>query len=112
MFCVLYEFEVTQKDEAEFKAIWHQLTEIIKESCGGLGSRLHKDILRENIFIAYAQWPDKATWDIPSKPTNTSFDTLRKRLRTLCTNIHTLYQLDMVDDLLSSPATNYSKETT
>ena len=39
---------------------WSRLTEAIRESRGGLGSRLHKS--EDGWWIAYALWPDRQTW--------------------------------------------------
>lgn len=54
------------QNENEFKEIWHKLTLIIKEARGGLGSRLHKDKTKENLWVAYAQWPSENAWNNPS----------------------------------------------
>lgn len=62
MFSVVYEFAVLERNEGEFKKVWHELTLLIKETRGSLGSRLHKDTMRNNVWIAYAQWPNKETW--------------------------------------------------
>lgn len=60
-FCVLYRFRVRPGDEAEFVAAWAALTHAIRAQRGGLGSRLHRD--DDGTFVAYAQWPDRATWE-------------------------------------------------
>jgi len=101
MFCVVYEFEVTQNNENEFKEIWHYLTLVIREKCGGLGSRLHKETTRDNIWIAYAQWPSKNDWNQPTSDANNQLVRLRDRMKAICQNIRTIYQLDVIDDLLA-----------
>lgn len=59
-FCVLYRFRVREGAEDDFIQAWAQLTRGIREQRGGLGSRLHRD--EDGTFVAYAQWPDRATW--------------------------------------------------
>jgi len=59
-FCVLYRFRVRDGEEAAFVSAWTELTHGIRDQRGGLGSRLHRD--DDGTFVAYAQWPDRATW--------------------------------------------------
>ncbi len=59
-FCVLYRFRVRDGEENDFVSAWAALTHGIREQRGGLGSRLHRD--DDGTFVAYAQWPDRATW--------------------------------------------------
>jgi heme-degrading monooxygenase HmoA len=103
MFCVIYEFEVNPMKENEFKKIWHQLTLLIKEFRGGLGSRLHKDTMKPNIWVGYAQWPSEDVWNNPDPANEENLAQLRDRLRETCIDIRPVYQLDVVDDLLSNP---------
>lgn len=102
IFCVVYEFEVDQNHENEFIKIWHDLTLIIKETRGGLGSRLHKDKTKENIWIAYAQWPSETAWNLPASHIDDRHILLGNRMKEICINIRTIYQLDVIDDLLVS----------
>ena len=60
-FCVLYRFRVRPGEEAAFVAAWAELTHAIRDQRGGLGSRLHRD--DDGTFVAYAQWPDRASWE-------------------------------------------------
>ena len=59
-FTVIYRWKVAAPDHEAFKQHWADLTRAIKHERGGLGSRLHLD--KEGVFVAYAQWPDNATW--------------------------------------------------
>lgn len=104
MFSVVYEFKVSQQNEEEFKKIWHQLTLIIKETRGGLGSRLHKDINREGVWIAYAQWADKETWGNNSPFTHPHHIALQTSLISICDGIGIVYELEVADDLLGENA--------
>lgn len=60
MFAVIYRWQVVPGLEAQFEAGWTRGTERIAAEFGGWGSRLHR--AADNIYIAYAQWPDEETW--------------------------------------------------
>lgn len=59
-FAVLYRWRLKPGREKSFVETWAKMTELIKEQCGGLGSRLHQ--LEDGTWAAYAQWPDRETW--------------------------------------------------
>ena len=59
-FCVIYRWRFEAGSEERGVAAWERLTRAIARECGGLGSRLHRTV--EGWFVAYAQWPDEATW--------------------------------------------------
>jgi len=61
MFIVMIEFVVKEGYEKQFIKQWAKVTQGIYLFKGSLGSRLHKNENEE--LIAYAQWPDKATWE-------------------------------------------------
>ena len=60
-FCVIYRFRVHTGQEGDFQIGWARLTEAIRDHRGGLGSRLHH--VDGDLWLAYAQWPDRATWE-------------------------------------------------
>ena len=60
-FAVVYRFRVRAGDEDRFRRAWARLTEAIRDERGGLGSRLHR--ADDGTWVAYAQWPDRATWE-------------------------------------------------
>lgn len=60
-FCVIYKFKVRPGMEESFIKGWSHLTEAIRETRGGMGSRLHKS--DNGWWVAYAQWPDRQTWE-------------------------------------------------
>ena len=98
MFSVIYLFKIKSETEQDFIKYWKELTLLIKKYEGGLGSRLHKQ--NKNNFIGYAQWPDKKTWkDSGNKLPDTAM-AIRKGMRACCESVETLYELDVVEDLL------------
>jgi quinol monooxygenase YgiN len=100
MFYVIYEFTVDAAVSSEFEKLWHDLTIEIRNNSGGLGSRLHKALNKPNSWVAYAQWPDKKTWENAAPLNVTSQASVRKRMREVCSDIEVVYQLEMTDDLL------------
>ncbi|MCU7553204.1 antibiotic biosynthesis monooxygenase [Alteromonas sp. ASW11-19] len=60
MYIVMFRFVVKPGKEAQFLAAWPTTTQGIYLFKGSLGSRLHRN--KNGEFIAYAQWPDEATW--------------------------------------------------
>ena len=61
MFSVIYKFEIKPDRKDSFEKSWKDLTHLIYDYAGSLGSRLHKE--DECNYIAYAQWPNKETWE-------------------------------------------------
>lgn len=74
------------------------MTLLIRKYEGGLGSRLHKQT--DIRYIAYAQWPDRETWEKSGSKLPESADEIRKMMRESCEKIETIYELTVVDDLL------------
>lgn len=101
MFCVVYKFYVDPAKHEQFKEGWRAVTMALKAECGGLGSRLHQD--QNGNWIAYAQWPDKATWE---KSGGVSADAERGRklmmdsFRSGGLKPEVVYMLDVVEDLI------------
>jgi hypothetical protein len=60
-FAVIYRFKVSAESEGRFISAWERMTELVREHRGGRGSRLHRG--DDGIIYAYAQWPDRATFD-------------------------------------------------
>ena len=76
---------------------WSQVTRLIHDQCGSHGSCLHS--LGENQFIAYARWPSREVLeaaDFEGEPLLAA----RTAMRAACTEVETLHQLEVVEDLL------------
>lgn len=99
MFSVVYEFDVIADKENDFKLLWRQLTIEIKTHRGGLGSRLHKVVASQNKWIAYAEWPSRTLW-LDRTKSNPVIDQLSNQLKATCHSIQTIYELEVIDDLL------------
>jgi heme-degrading monooxygenase HmoA len=98
MFVVIYSFKVKENSKEQFIHAWGALTKLILEHEGSLGSRLHKKDSKN--YIAYAQWPDKHTWQNSGNNVPEAAKEYRSTMRKACVEIKTEYELDVVDDLL------------
>lgn len=98
MFTVIYSFEVKPGQEQPFTQAWRDLTTLIYAHEGSLGSRLHKQ--RDLHYIAYAQWPDRSTWEHMGGHLPETAKAVSRIMQEACVQIETLYELEVVDDLL------------
>ncbi|NOQ75233.1 MAG: antibiotic biosynthesis monooxygenase [Crocinitomix sp.] len=104
MFAVLYAFKVIPGKTNDFIKGWSGLTKLIYQYENSLGSRLHQT--EPNSYIAYAQWPNKATWknagnNLPAQATK-----FRELMKESCSEIKTASELDVVTDLLKQQQYN------
>jgi hypothetical protein len=102
MFYVIYEFEVKPNSEAAFKQAWFGLTKLFYQYEGSYGSRLHK--VPDKLFIAYAGWPSRATWENSGRNLPDNASHFRNAMRDACVNISTKYEMNMVEDYLKDNA--------
>lgn len=99
MFAVIYRWRVIPGLEAQFEEGWAAGTAAIANEFGGWGSRLHK--AGEGLYIAYAQWPDEATWEKAMETRmRHSDDEARRKYREAIIEFETLAQGEVVADLL------------
>lgn len=57
-FAVLYRWRLHAGREAQFIEAWSQVSELLLQQRGSLGSRLHKG--SDGLWYSYAQWPSAA----------------------------------------------------
>jgi len=100
MFCVVYSFRVKKGLETSFENAWKELTEVMFTYANSNGSRLHQS--KENEYIAYASWPNKKTWENAASKLPENSQVISKKMKDCCTDIKTVYELDMVHDLLKN----------
>ena len=101
MYIVMFEFVVKPGARQQFLNAWAKTTQGIYLFKGSLGSRLHRD--KSGAFIAYAQWPDKATWekaaDIQMSPDYEGFrESMHESLNLESKRI--LYEMEVETDYL------------
>lgn len=106
MFTVSYRFNIHPKENKAFEEAWKEVTQLIYEHCGSLGSRLYKS--SEDSYIGIAQWPDKQTFD---KSDLNGFDTSdwRSKMRACCKSIEKLDELELIHDLWMEKPGSYPK---
>ncbi len=102
MYAISYRFKLTQSSaeaETQFITCWSGITEFFNEKAGALGSRLHKG--EDGCFYAYAQWPDRQTFEAASEilPTE-SFVKLRLQWAQLCEPSEIIFAGTVKADLL------------
>ena len=100
MFCVIYSFKVFDGQQEKFINSWNALTSLIYEHEGSLGSRLHRK--SDHVFIAYAQWPNKKTWQESGSNLPATAKEISKVMKESCSIIETTHKLEVVDDLLKN----------
>lgn len=98
MHTILYHFRTHASRQKDFVDAWRDMTQLIYQNEGSLGSRLHK--VDDTNYIAYAQWPDAETFDKAGNNLPPEADGVRRRMRESCEKIEILYRMDVVEDLL------------
>lgn len=101
MFIVMFEFVPMPGKEADFLAAWPKVTQGIYLFKGSLGSRLHKN--EDGQWIAYAQWPDRATWEhSEALRMRDDYESQRTRMHDALNlqDTRILYKMDVVCDYL------------
>jgi heme-degrading monooxygenase HmoA len=97
-FVAVYRFVVKNGEEAAFEQAWTDLTNMIYADCGSNGSRLHS--AGGGVYIAYAAWPDRASWAQSTSKLREESEGIRAIMRSCCEEVETLYELEPVRDLL------------
>jgi quinol monooxygenase YgiN len=100
VFIALYEFEVVQGKEDDFRQHWLKTTQGIYRECGSLGSRLHKTS-KSNIYVGYAQWPIQEVWS-NGELTDDEYLVARSRMSECLVSSKTIYEMEVTDDYLQS----------
>jgi heme-degrading monooxygenase HmoA len=101
MFAVVYRWKVLPGREAQFEEGWRAGTEAIAREFGGWGSRLHRG--EGGVYVAYAQWPDRVTWErAMAVRMHHSDDEAREKYRSAFEpkSFETLFAGDVAADLL------------
>ncbi len=106
MFIALYRWKVKAGHEKNFLAGWHRRTEEIYRQCGSLGPRLHQ--AEDGMWVAYAQWPDRQTYDAAQSIAPVSESEARRMFRESIEESYPDIYMSVVDDLLQPES--YVKE--
>lgn len=103
MHAIYFKWKVAIGREHDFERAWLELTELVRDQRGGLGSRLHR--CADGHYFAYAQWPSEAFWAEQPAPTAHMVE-LRNTLRECAELVDGPLHGDVVADLLVSAAPN------
>jgi heme-degrading monooxygenase HmoA len=101
MHAIYFRWKVSSGREQEFERAWLELTELIRDERGGLGSRLHR--CGGGHYFAYAQWPSDVFWAAQPEP-STRMENLRNQMREFAELIDGPLHGKVVADLLVPPA--------
>lgn len=97
MHAVYFKWKVHPGRERDFEHAWLQLTELVRDERGGMGSRLHR--CADSHYFAYAQWPSELIWATQSEPTLRMVE-LRNQMREFAELVDGPLRGDVVADLL------------
>ncbi|GGE89659.1 hypothetical protein SAMN05443634_10478 [Chishuiella changwenlii] len=104
-FTIIYSFKIFDNKDIEFIQCWKELTELIYKFEGSYGSKLHK--VNDNLFIAYAQWPNKDVFNQSGNNLPKTANSLRQKMRECCVEIKKEFEMNsIVIDLLSDKQYN------
>lgn len=101
MHAIFFQWKVASGRERDFELAWRELTELIRDHGGGLGSRLHR--CSDGHYFAYAQWPSEAFWAAQPEPTARMVE-LRDQMRQFADLLDGPLHGEVVADLLVSAA--------
>ena len=97
MHAIYFKWKVASGRERDFEHAWRELTELIRDERGGLGSRLHR--CADGHYFAYAQWPSERFWATQAEPTARMVE-LRNQMRECAELVDGPLQGDVVADFL------------
>ncbi|MCC2963702.1 antibiotic biosynthesis monooxygenase [Massilia sp. IC2-278] len=100
MHAIHFRWKVALGRETDFEHAWLELTALIRDKQGGLGSRLHR--CADGHYFAYAQWPSEHVWATQPEPTARMIE-LRHRMRECAELVDGPLRGEVVADLLISP---------
>jgi len=101
MHAIYFRWKVAPGREPDFEQAWLELTELIRDERGGLGSRLHR--CADGHYFAYAQWPSERASATQPEPTARMAE-LRHRMRECAELVEGPVRGDVVADRLVSSA--------
>lgn len=99
MHAIYFRWKVASGHERDFELAWLELTELIRDERGGLGSRLHR--CTDGHYFAYAQWPSELFWATQPEPTARMAE-LRNQMHELAELVDGPLRGNVVADLLIS----------
>jgi len=99
MYAIYFRWKVASGRESDFEHAWLELTELIRDERGALGSRLHR--CADGHYFAYAQWPSERHWATQPEPAARMIE-LRNQMREFAELVDGPLSGEVVADLLVS----------
>jgi len=108
MFAVIYQGYLKPGTEKAYQDAWHIVANYFKAHRGALGSCLHKT--KDDMWVAYSRWPDRATRDASWPGDNAPSDELPENVKNAVLAIQQCLDpnrkipditMDVVSDLLT-----------
>ena len=96
-FVAIYRWRIHPDQIDLFLAAWEIVTIGIKAERGGLGSKIHR--ADDGTYVAYAQWPDRETWEAMGKLPSVNPAASQAMGEAIAETLPSLY-LDPMADLL------------
>ncbi len=103
-FSVIYSFKIDSEFELEFIESWKELTNLIYKFEGSFGSRLQK--VDSNLFLGYALWPNKKTFDQASDNENIEIELLKEKQKKYVVEIKRVFESEIISDLITNSSYN------
>jgi heme-degrading monooxygenase HmoA len=100
---VIYRWRLKEGLEDLFRQGWREMTESIYLMRGSLGSRLHR--AEDGTWVAYAQWPDEATWQ-RAREAGTANKAAAQKMLEGSAGLLSEERLHVMDDLLRTEPSN------
>jgi hypothetical protein len=97
MHAIFFQWKVASGREGAFEHAWLELTKLIRDERGGLGSRLHR--CANGHYFAYAQWPSELFWATQPELTARMVE-LRTQMREFAQLVDDPIRGDVLADLL------------
>ncbi|MBI1837226.1 MAG: hypothetical protein HYR91_08185 [Flavobacteriia bacterium] len=104
-FSVIYSFKIKQEFRKEFIQSWNEITALIYQNEGSLGSRLQ--MIDETTFLGYALWPSKAIFIKASKIENKEIAKLKAKQSEYVEEINKRFESSIISDLIKNKTYTY-----
>lgn len=108
MHAIYFRWKVAAGRERDFEHAWRELTELLRDERGGLGSRLHR--CTDGHYFAYAQWPSEHFWATQPEP-SARMVALRNQMREFAELVDGSLRGDVIADLLIPAAPDMETDT-
>lgn len=97
-FSIIYHFTIHEEFENEFIQNWFDITKLIYENKGSLGSRLQK--IDNQHFLGYAIWPSKEVFENASRMNNDEINRLNEKQKKCVQQVSRVFESEILVDYI------------